>query len=206
MLALTLTLILSQTPPAIPAELLQRFEQERPVVLQAMAAKYACEKPRGKREPLCDAALSEKRGTAADIRGQKAMVGVSWLVTRGKAGKIVVSAPRLSALALNESGVGVLGAITDITPENAEEKKLLTRLAKDYEAFLSGRKATVVLPEYLRAGLSGWSKSANHPMEKKDGAWAFKGAPGTLRKVGDRWVMVGMVGAGDGIGVSIFTP
>ena len=74
--------------PAIPAELLQRFEKERPVVLQAMAAKYACEKPRGKREPLCDAALSEKRGTAEDIRGQKAMVGVSWLVTRGKAGKI----------------------------------------------------------------------------------------------------------------------
>jgi hypothetical protein len=206
MLALTLTLILSQTPPAAPAELLQRFETERPVVLQALAAKYACEKPSGKLEPLCDAALSATRGTAADIRGQNVLVGLTWVVRRGQAGKVTVSAPRLSALALNENGARVLGAVSDISPENAKEKKLFARLAKDYEALLEGRKTNVTLPETLRSLLSVWSKSANHPLEKRSDAWLFKGAPGELRKVGDHWVLVGLGRAGDEIGVSVFTP
>lgn len=208
MLALTLTLILSQIPPApppVPAEFHQRFDKQRPAVLKALAATYACKKPGSKPQPLCDAALSETRGTAADIRGQNALMGLSWRVTRGKDGKAVVSAPRISALALNEHGTGVLAAITEISPENAKEQKLLEQLVKDYEAFFAGQKANVTVPGYIQAGNSQWSKSANHPLEKKDGAWVFKGAPGTLRKVGERWVMIGLV-PGDAIGVSVFTP
>ncbi|OJT17345.1 hypothetical protein BO221_45310 [Archangium sp. Cb G35] len=208
MLALTLTLILSQIPPApppAPAELHQRFDKQRPAVLKALAATYTCKKPGAKPQPLCDAALSEKRGTAADIRGQNALMGLSWMVKRGKNGKAVVSAPRISALALNEHGTGVLAAITEITPENAKEQKLLEQLVKDYEAFFAGQKANVTVPGYLLAGTSQWSKSANHPLEKKDGAWVFKGASGTLRKVGERWVLIGLM-PGEAIGVSVFTP
>ncbi|WNG51483.1 hypothetical protein F0U60_50660 [Archangium minus] len=206
MLALTLTLILSQTPPAIPAEVFQRFEVERPLVLEALATTYACQKPRRKPEPLCDVALSQQRGTAADVRGRNALVGLTWIVKRGKAGKVVVSEPWISSLALNEDGTRVLGALSRIDPENAEEAKTLTQLAKDYEAFFKGRKANVTPPDSIRAGLAIWSKSANHPMEKKDNAWVFKGAPGALRKVGERWVMVGMPKAGEGLVVSVFTP
>jgi hypothetical protein len=43
-------------------------------------------------------------------------------------------------------------------------------------------------------------------MEKTGGDWVFKGAPGALRKVGERWVLVGLGRAGDEIGVSVFSP
>jgi hypothetical protein len=207
MLSLVLALLLSQPAPPLSPEATARFEAERKVLLPALSAKYTCEKPGRKApHPFCDIALAEAKGTAEDIRGKNALMGVTWRVTRGRTGKVSVSAPWLSGLALNKDSVGVWGALTDFTPENAEEKRLLERLAKEHAAFLEGRKKSVERPAYLNELLSVWSRSPNHLVEKKDTAWVFKGTPITLRKVGERWVLVGAPKAGDGILVSIFMP
>jgi hypothetical protein len=205
MIALTLALIVSQIPPAAP-EVFERYEAVQRPVLKALAAKYKCKKPRKALEPMCDVALSEKNGTAADIQGQNAMMGVSWIIKRGKGGRVEVSAPVLSALALNKDSVGVWGAVTNITPQDDAEKKQLTQLAKDYEALLRGKKSKVTPPDGVKGLLAAWSKTANHLVEKKDNAWVFKGAPGALRKVGERWVLMGAPASGGEIVVSVFVP
>jgi hypothetical protein len=203
MIELALALILTQTP-TVPPEVLQRFEAERGPVLQALSAKYACDKPAKTPKPLCAVAQIDEKGTAEDIRGKNTFVGLTWMVKRGKAGKAELSEPKVSALALNKDSVGVWGALTEIAPQNAEERKMLAGLAKDYTALLEGRKATVSLPADVRALLAVWSKSANQLVEKKDGAWVIKG--GAIRKVGERWVVVGAPRGGEGIIVSIFVP
>jgi len=205
MIALTLALIVSQIPPAAP-EVFERYEAVQRPVLKALAAKYKCQKPRKAPEPMCDVALSEKKGTAADIQGQNAMMGVSWILKRGKGGRVEVSAPVLSALALNKDSDGVWGAVTNITPQDDAEKKQLTQLAKDYEALLRGKKSNVTPPDGVKGLLAVWSKTANHLVEKKDNAWVFKGAPGALRKVGERWVLMGAPASGGAIVVSVFVP
>src|SRR5687768_5396580 len=134
MLSLALAFVLSQTPPAVTPEVFQRFEAQRGPTLAALAKKYDCARPAKAAKPLCDIALSEEKGTAADIRGQNTLMGLTWLVKPGTAGKLDVSAPRLSALALNKDSVGVWGAITDITPQDAAEKRMLGRLTQDYVA------------------------------------------------------------------------
>src|SRR5688572_13130573 len=117
MIALTLALFVSQLPPTAP-EVFERYEAAQRPVLKALAAKYKCQKPRKALEPMCDVALSEKKGTAADIQGQNAMMGVSWMIKRVKGGRVEVSAPVLSALALNKDSAGVWGAVTNITPQD----------------------------------------------------------------------------------------
>ncbi|WP_164017774.1 hypothetical protein [Pyxidicoccus trucidator] len=207
MLSLALVLVLSQLPPPLSPEAVARFEAEKVVLLPGLVAKYTCEKPGRKTpHPLCDAAQGEQKGTAAEIRGKNALMGLTWAVKRGKSGKVEVSAPWLSGLALNKDSVGVWGAITDITPENAEEKRMLGRLAKDFAAMLEGRKASVKRPAYIDELLAVWSKTANHLVEQQDTAWVFKGTPITLRKVGERWVMLGAPKNGEGILLSVFTP
>lgn len=207
MLSLVLALVLSQPAPPLSPEAVARFETERKVLLPALSAKYTCEKPGRKApHPLCDVALGEQKGTAPEIRGKNALMGLTWAVKRGRSGKVEVSAPWLSALALNKDSVGVWGALTDITPEDAEEKRMLGKLAKDFAAMLEGRKASVERPAYINELLAVWSRSANHLVEQKDTAWVFKGTPITLRKVGERWVLVGAPKKGDGILVSVFTP
>lgn len=206
MLILALSLFLSQTPPAPSPEALQQFETERGPLLEALSAKYTCTKPRKNPEPLCDVALAETRGAAADIRGQNTWPGLTWLIKPGKGGKVDVGEPRLSALALNKDSVGVWGAVTDITPQNAKESQQLARLTKEYEALLRGRTASVTPPTAFTSLLSAWSRSANHLVEKKEGAWVFKGAPGALRKMGDHWVLMGKPKSGGGLVVSVFVP
>ncbi|HZI13057.1 MAG TPA: hypothetical protein VE153_21925 [Myxococcus sp.] len=207
MLSLALALLLSQSAPPVSPEVFVRFDTEKTALLPALASKYACEKPgREVPHPLCDVAQSEQKGTAADIRGKNALLGLSWAVKRGKAGKVEVGAPRLSALALNKDSVGVWGAVTEITPEDAAEKRMLGKLAKDFAAHLEGRKASVQRPPYIVELLEVWSKSANHLVEKKDTAWVFKGTPSALSRVGERWVLVGVPQQGEGILVSVFVP
>lgn len=208
MLSFVLALLLSQSPAAPAPEVLARFDADKKALLSALSAKYACDKPGGKKapHPLCDVAQAEQRGTAEDIRGTNMLLGLTWAVKRGRSGKVEVGAPRLSALALNRDSVGVWGALTDITPENAAEKRMLGKLTKDVTAQLEGRKASVERPATVDELLAVWSKSANQPVEKQDTAWVFKGTPVTLRKVGERWVMVGAPRTGDGILVSMFTP
>ncbi len=207
MLSLVLALFLSQSAAAPAPEVLARFDAEKQALLPALSAKYGCEKPGAKaRHPLCDVAQAEQKGTAADIRGTNTLLGLTWAVKRGRSGKVEVSAPRLSALALNRDSVGVWGALTDITPENAAEKRMLGKLTKDVTARLEGRKASVERPATVNELLAVWSKSANQLVEKQDTAWVFKGTPVALRKVGERWVMVGAPRTGDGILVSMFAP
>jgi hypothetical protein len=205
MLALALALIVSQTP-SIPPEVVQKYEAERGPVLEALAARYKCQKPRKAPEPMCDVALSEQNGTAADIRGENALVGLSWFVKRGKGGKVEVGAPMLSALLLKKDSVGVWGGITNITPQDAAEKRMLAQLTKDYEALLRGKRSTVALPKDVSELLPVVLKVANNLVEKKDNAWVFKGTPGALRKVGERWVMLGAPRIGEGIVVGVFVP
>jgi hypothetical protein len=205
MIALTLALIVSQIPPAAP-EVFERYEAAQRPVLKALSAKYKCQKPRKAPEPMCEVALSERSGTAADIQGQNAMVGLSWLIKRGKGGRVEVSTPVLSALALNQDGDEFWGAVTNITPQDDAEKKQLTQLTKDYEALLRGKKSKVTPPDGVKGLLAVWSKTANHPLEKKDNAWTFQGAPGALRKVGERWVLMGAPRSGGELAVSVFVP
>lgn len=205
MIALMLALIVSQIPPAAP-EVVERYDAAQRPVLKALAAKYKCQKPRKAREPMCEVALSEQNGTAADIQGQNAMVGLSWIIKRGKGGRVELSAPVLSALALNQDGDEVLGAVTSITPQHDAEKKQLTQLTMDYEALLRGKKSKVTSPDGVKGLLAVWSKTADHPMEKKDNAWVFKGAPGALRKVGEHWVLMGAPRSGGELAVSVFVP
>jgi hypothetical protein len=204
MLSLALTLLLSQTPST--PEAFQRFDAERKDLLPALAAKYACEKPGGEAKALCAVALTEEKGTVPEIRGKTARMGLTWNVRRAKGGKVEVSAPRLSALALNKDSVGVWGTATDqVTPQNAAEKKMLAQLTKDYVALLDGRKASVSLSDDMREFLAAWAKALGTQLvEKKDNAWAFKGAPNALRKVGERWVIVGVPRSGEGLLVSVF--
>lgn len=205
MFSLTIAFLLSQTPPAVSPELAKRYETERGPLLEALAAQYACKKPQRSPEPLCDAALAELMGATPDISGQNAMLGITYRVKRGKRGKIDVGTPWLSAMALNKDSVGVWGALTDITPQDAKERKQLAKLAKDYEALFRGRKASVKTPASIGQLLSVWSKSANQLVEKQGNAWVFKGSVGGLRKVGERWVMIGVPKTGEGILVSVFT-
>jgi hypothetical protein len=206
MLSLTIALLLSQTPPAVSPELVKRYETERGPLLEALAAQFACKKPKRSPEPLCDAALVEVLGTAPDISGQNAMIGITYRVKRGKRGKLDVGVPWLSAMAVNKDSVGVWGSLTDLTPQDATERKQLTKLAKDYEALFRGRKAAVKTPAHIRELVSVWSRTANQLVEKQGTAWVFKGSVGGLRQVGERWVMIGVPKEGEGILVSVFTP
>jgi hypothetical protein len=207
MLCLALVLVLSQLPPPPTPEAAARFEAEKVVLIPGLVAKYACEKPSRKTpHPLCDAAQAQQKGTAAEIRGKSALMGLTWAVRRGKSGRVEVSAPWLSGLALNKDSVGVWSAITDITPQDAEEKRMLGKLTKDFAAMLEGRKASVERPTSVSELLAVWSRSADHLLEKKDTAWVFKGTPIALRKVGERWVLLGAPKDGEGILLSVFVP
>jgi hypothetical protein len=95
--------------------------------LEALAAKYACDKPAKTPKPLCAVAQVEEKGTAGDLRGQNTFVGLTWIIKRGKAGKAEVGTPRLSALALNKDSAGIWGAVTGITPQDAADKKMYGR-------------------------------------------------------------------------------
>ena len=83
---------------------------------------------------------------------------------------------------------------------------MLGKLTKDFAAQLEGRKTGVQRPAYILELLEVWSKTANHLVEKKDTAWQFKGTPSALRKVGERWVLVGAPKQGEGILVGVFFP
>lgn len=83
---------------------------------------------------------------------------------------------------------------------------MLGKLTKDFAAMLEGRKASVERPAYINELLAVWSRRANHLVEQKDTAWVLKGTPIALRKVGERWGLVGAPKTGDGILVSVFTP
>ncbi|MFP2905912.1 hypothetical protein ACLESD_12805 [Pyxidicoccus sp. 3LFB2] len=207
MLSLALVLVLSQLPPPPSPEAVARFEADKAVLIPALVAKYACAKPSKKPpHPLCDAAQGGQKGTAAEVRGKNALVGLTWAVRRGKSGKVEVSAPRLSGLALNKDSVGVWSAITDITPQDAEEKRMLGRFTQDLASQLEGRKASVARPAAVTELLTVWSGYADHLLEKKDTAWVFKGTPITLHKVGERWVLLGAPKSGEGIVLSVFVP
>lgn len=196
MLGLALAFLLSQTPPAVASE--------RGPLFEALGARLRCVRPGGTPEPLCDAALWERHGTAADVQGRNVLVGLTWRVKRDKGGKPSISAPWLSALALHKDSLGLWSAMTDFALEDAWQRKELARFTKEYEVFLRGRKASVALPCFLRLQLETWSRRVDRLAERKGGAWVPRGLPTELRKVGERWVAVGPPADGDGLLLSVF--
>lgn len=200
MLGLALALLLSQTPPAVAPE-------REPVreVLAALETKFRCVRPGGIPEPLCDAALAERHGTAADVQGRNLLLGLTWRVKRDKAGRPgVVGAPWLSALALHKDSLGLWSAMRDFELEVAGQRHEVARVAKEYEAFLRGRRASVELPCFLTLLLEMWSRRVDRLAERKGGAWVPRGLPTELRKVGERWVAVSVPADGDGVLLSVF--
>jgi hypothetical protein len=199
MLGLALALLLSQHPPAAAPE-------HGPVqeLLAALEAKYRCVRPGGTPEPLCDAALVERHGSAADVRGRNLLLGLTWRVKRDKAGRPSVGAPWLSALALHKDSLGLWSALRDFEEVEGWQRQELARFTKEYEVFLRGRKAGVELPCFLRPLLETWSRWADRLAERQGGAWVPRGLPTRLRKVGERWVAVSVPADGDGLLLSIF--
>lgn len=199
MLGLALALLLSQSAPAAAPERGPARE-----VLAALETKFRCVRPGRITEPLCDAALVERHGTAPDVQGRNLLLGLTWRVKRDKAGRPSVGTPWLSALALHKDSLGLWSALRDFELEVAGQRQEVARVAKEYEAFLRGRKAGVELPCFLTLLLEMWSRQVDRLAERKGGAWVPRGLPTELRKVGERWVAVSVPADGDGLLLSVF--
>jgi hypothetical protein len=174
-----------------------------PTQLEELATAAKCTDKASPWRPWC-IATDFPTGKAAALPS-KNLVGITVELEKGKdAADAIRDHVTFVTLAITKSGKQTKVKLTDVKPENDDEKLSVGMAVGATSELLKGKKPTAKLPKELADYAS--SKTGEYVATQTKTGWTWEGAnPSELRKVGKFWVLIETAKKGNGIWATVLT-
>jgi hypothetical protein len=185
------------------AALAERAVEPEPTQLEELAKAAQCTDKASPWRPWCIA--TEFPGGKAAALPSKNLVGITVELEKGKDAAVAIrDKVTFVALAVTKSGKETKVKLTDVKPENDDEKLAVASAVAAVSIVFKGKATTAKLPKALADYAKG--RPGEYVATQAKTGWTWEGAnPSELRKVGKFWVLIETAKKGNGIWATVLT-